>query len=64
MFFLPSYTFADTTYKVKKGDSLYKISKKFKVSIDEIKIKNNKPTNPTWNKLCAKQETKREIKKQ
>ena len=40
MFFLPSYTFADTTYKVKKGDSLYKISKKFKVSIDEIKIKN------------------------
>jgi peptidoglycan endopeptidase LytE len=40
MFFLPSYTFAETTYKVKKGDSLYKISKKFKVSIDEIKIKN------------------------
>ncbi|OGW52683.1 MAG: hypothetical protein A2Y81_09615 [Nitrospirae bacterium RBG_13_43_8] len=40
IFFLPSYTFADTTYKVKKGDSLYKISKKFRVSIDEIKTKN------------------------
>lgn len=41
IFFLPSYTFADTTYKVKKGDSLYKISKKFKVSINGIKNANN-----------------------
>jgi peptidoglycan endopeptidase LytE len=41
IFFLSSYTFADTTYKVKKGDSLYKISKKFKVSVNEIKNANN-----------------------
>lgn len=39
--FLPAYTFADTTYVVKKGDSLYKISKKFKVTINDIKNKNN-----------------------
>jgi LysM repeat protein len=39
-FFLQSYAYADTTYKVKKGDSLYKISKKFGISIDEIKIRN------------------------
>ena len=39
-FFLSSSAFADTTYRVKKGDSLYKISKKFGISIDEIKIKN------------------------
>jgi len=38
--FLPAYTFADTTYVVKKGDSLYKISKKFKVTINDIKNKN------------------------
>jgi LysM repeat protein len=37
---LPAYTFADTMYVVKKGDSLYKISKKFKVSIREIKNNN------------------------
>lgn len=41
IFFLPSYALADLTYKVKKGDNLYKISKKFKVSINEIKIKNS-----------------------
>ena len=39
--FLPAYTFADTTYTVKKGDSLYKISKKFGVQIKDIKTKNN-----------------------
>jgi peptidoglycan endopeptidase LytE len=38
--FLSAYTFADTTYVVKKGDSLYKISKKFKVAINELKNKN------------------------
>lgn len=37
---LPAYTFADTMYVVKKGDSLYKISKKFKVSIRGIKNNN------------------------
>jgi len=40
VFFFQSYASADTTYKVKKGDSLYKISKKFGVSMDEIKIRN------------------------
>src|SRR3989304_6481640 len=40
IFFLSSPAFADTTYRVKKGDSLYKISKKFGVSMDEIKIRN------------------------
>jgi len=39
--FLISFSaFADTTYRIKTGDSLYKISKKFRVSIDEIKDKN------------------------
>ncbi len=40
IFFFSSPAFADTTYRVKKGDSLYKISKKFGVSIDEIKTRN------------------------
>jgi LysM repeat protein len=39
--FLPAYTFGDTIYTVKKGDSLYKISKKFGVSIRELKRENN-----------------------
>jgi len=41
-FFLsfPAYTLADTTYVFKKGDSLYKISKKFGVSINELKKRN------------------------
>ncbi len=38
--FISSHTFADITYVIKRGDSLYKISKKFDVPIDEIKIKN------------------------
>jgi cell wall-associated NlpC family hydrolase len=32
--------YADTIYTIKKGDSLYKISKKFGVSVEEIKTKN------------------------
>jgi peptidoglycan endopeptidase LytE len=38
---LPVYALADTVYTVKKGDNLYKISKKFGISIHEIKTKNN-----------------------
>ena len=34
----------DSNYTVKKGDTLYSISKKYKVSVDEIK-KNNKLIN-------------------
>jgi len=42
---LPAYTFANTTYTVKKGDSFYKISKKFGVPIKDIKTKNNIASN-------------------
>lgn len=38
---LPAYIYGDTIYTVKKGDSLYKISKKFGVSIRELKRENN-----------------------
>lgn len=38
--FLTTCTFADTIYTIKKGDSLYKISRKFGVTINEIKNKN------------------------
>lgn len=41
---LPAYTFADTVYTIQEGDSLYKISKKFGVSIDEIEAKNTLTT--------------------
>lgn len=41
IFILPAYAYADTIYTVKKGDSLYRISKKFGVTIKEIQIKNN-----------------------
>lgn len=36
-----SYTDESEKYKVVKGDSLYSISKKFNISIDELKKKNN-----------------------
>jgi peptidoglycan endopeptidase LytE len=42
---LPAYTFADIRYTVKKGDSFYKISKKFGISIKDIKTKNNIASN-------------------
>ncbi len=39
--FLSSTTFADITYTIERGDSLYKISKKFGVTVNELKTKNN-----------------------
>ncbi|MGB9715956.1 MAG: LysM peptidoglycan-binding domain-containing protein [Thermodesulfovibrionales bacterium] len=39
--FLPAYTLGDTIYTVKKGDSLYKISKKYGVSIRDLKAENS-----------------------
>lgn len=39
------YVPTDTTYTVKKGDSLYSISKKFNTTVDNIKKKNNLTSN-------------------
>lgn len=41
---LPSFVFAQT-YTVKKGDNIWRISKKFKVSVEEIKKANNLENN-------------------
>lgn len=41
LLFITSNTEADTIYKVKKGDTLYSIAKKFNISLSEIKKKNN-----------------------
>ena len=38
---LSSTAFADITYTIEKGDCLYKISKKFNVTVNEIRVKNN-----------------------
>lgn len=40
LLFLPHTVFAATRYVVKKGDSLYKLSKKFSVSVNELKDAN------------------------
>jgi len=40
LIFLASSSFADVIYRVKRGDSLIKISKKFKVPVSEIKRAN------------------------
>lgn len=42
---IASNAFADIVYRVKKGDSLYSISRKFSVSIKEIKRANNLKSN-------------------
>lgn len=43
-FFLLCFTvmlFADTTYKVQKGDTLYSISKKYQITVAELRTANN-----------------------
>lgn len=44
LLFTPNIEAASLTYTVKKGDTLYKIAKTYKVSVSEIK---------TWNKLTS-----------
>ena len=36
-----SYSFADTTYVVQKGDTLYSLSKKFQLTVGELRAANN-----------------------
>ena len=40
-FLLAVNAFCDTTYQVKKGDTLYSISKKYELTVEEIKAANN-----------------------
>ena len=40
-FILMSAAFADTTYKVKKGDTLYSISRKYEITVAELRAANN-----------------------
>ena len=42
---IPNISNNNTTYIVKKGDNLYSIARKFNVSVDSIKRKNNLKTN-------------------
>ena len=39
--FIASPLFADTTYTVKKGDTLYSISRKYEITVPELKTANN-----------------------
>lgn len=41
LFPLNGLLFADITYKVSKGDTLYSISRKYKISVDDLKKANN-----------------------
>lgn len=41
IFIFAATTFADETYRIKKGDTLYSISKKYKVSVKELQANNN-----------------------
>ncbi len=43
--YIPPETKEETTYTVKKGDSLYSIAKKYNTTVDNIKKKNNLKTN-------------------
>ena len=39
--FLTAALFADTTYKVEKGDTLYSISRKYQITVAELRTANN-----------------------
>ena len=42
LFFMAGiYLFADTTYKVEKGDTLYSISRKYQITVAELRAANN-----------------------
>ncbi len=59
-------SYASLNYTVKKGDNLYTIAKKFKVSVDAIKEQNNLLSNKLaiGDKLSIPQQNKPSIKKQ
>ena len=42
---IPTSTNLETTYTVKKGDSLYSIAKKYNTTVDDLKQLNNLPSN-------------------
>ena len=48
LFLLSSLSLADTVYRVKRGDTLGKIAKKFGVSVREIKRRNNLRSNTIY----------------
>ena len=39
--FVPFFSFADTSYKVEKGDTLYSISRKYQITVAELRAANN-----------------------
>ena len=41
LFFSLIFLFADSSYKVQKGDTLYSISKKFQITVQELRAANN-----------------------
>ncbi len=41
LIFCVSFSFADTTYSVQKGDTLYSISKKYQITVAELRTANN-----------------------
>lgn len=38
---IPFFTFADTSYRVEKGDTLYSISRKYQITVAELRAANN-----------------------
>lgn len=41
LFFIVSFSFADSSYTVKKGDTLYSISRKYEITVAELRTANN-----------------------